>query len=323
MKLDNRTPYTARVVRRVMERETFATLVVKATFERDDGGRLVPAGHQVPFFDAPRETPFGVFHGEQFVRKDGVDLCVIGTVRPGATVREARVALVCEPFRNELVVFGDRRWIAQGSGLAPSAPEPFDELPLAYARAYGGTTQHEDETFVYPDNPVGRGYYLSPEGATGQPLANIESIAGPRVREWTDRPVPAGWAPYPFFWGLRAREGVDIPDDAKAKDGPLPRLKARLNNNAHPALIVPRVDPASTVRVRGMRPREIAFELPRVQPVAEIVVGDQASESEAQLDGITVWADVERVTLTFRAQFNYAHRDTEERVVRLRDMART
>jgi hypothetical protein len=322
MKLDNRTPFTARLVRVVLEREVHATLVVKATFERGEGGRLVPAGQQVPFFDAPRETPFGVFHGEQFARKDGVDLCVIGTVRPGSTVREARVALACEPLRHELVVFGDRKWVAHGSGLAPSEPEPFDAMPLAYARAFGGTTQHDDETFVYAANPVGRGYYMSQEGAMGQPLPNVEAVADPRVREWTDRPVPAGWAPYPFYWGMRAREGIEAPAGAEAKDGRLPRLKPRLNNNAHSALILPRVDPASVVRIRGMRAGEIALELPRIRPIAEVAVGEQSTEAEAKLDGIYVWADVERVTLTLRAQFKYLYRDGEERVVRVRDAAR-
>jgi hypothetical protein len=323
MRLDNGTPYTARIVRRVMVREVHATLVVKATFERATSGKLVQAGEQIPFFDAPFETPFGVFNGEQFGRKDGVDLCVLGTLRPPSKVREARVTLACEPLSNELVVLGDRRWIARGAELAPSPPEPFDELPLAYTRAYGGTTRHDDETYVYQDNPVGRGYYMSEQAAMGQPLPNIESSGAPQIREWTDRPTPAGWAPYPFFWGLRAREGVQVPAEAKASDGPLPRVMARLNNNAHPALVVARVAPGSVLRIHGMRPRQIAFELPRVRPVAEIAVGGHVSEAEAQIDGIVVWADVDRVTLTLRAQFNYLYRDAEERVVRLRDAARS
>lgn len=322
MKLENGTPFTARLVRRVFEREVQATLVVKATFERGDGGRLVPAAEQVPFFDAPCETPFGVFHGEQFAYKDGVDVCVLGTLRSESKVREARVALECLPLRHELVVLGDRHWIAGGGGLVPSDPEPFDELPLAYARAYGGATQHEDEHFVHTDNPVGLGFYLSEEGASGQPLANVEAAADPRLREWTDRPAPAGWAPYPFWWGLRAREGVEVPPDAKASDAPLPRLKSRLNNNAHPALVVPRVDPEGVVRIRGLRPNEIALPVPPVRFVAEFVVGAQTTEAAPELDGICVWADVERVTLTLRARSNYLYRDGEERVVRLRDAGR-
>ncbi len=315
----NETPYAARVLghRPSEEADVVSALIVKATFERNQGGRWTPAPQQLPIIDDKLETPYGVFHTDCFMRKEGVDICVLGTARMDRPVRQAPIEVAVGTHRCGLLLFGDRRWIRAGRQLVPSAPLPFQEMPIAYSRAYGGTTEHDYETVVHPDNPVGRGYYLSPEKAEDQPLANIESPADPPVRQWTDRPSPAGWAPYPCMWGIRAREGVEPP--AEPQPGTIGRVKARLNNNAHPALILPAVEPEAEVRIRGLRGGEMVFPVPPLQLTAEVALNDARFEARgAPVDGIFVWADSQRITLTRRFHFSYPYQRRQRRNVRLR-----
>ena len=320
MDLVNETPFAARLlgVRRSEEANIQASLIVKATFERDAPTSWVPAKEQVPIIDDRLDTPYGVFHTDCFVRKDGVDVCVLGTIRPATPSRAVQLMVSVGSHSSELTVFGDRRWVRSSGRLAPSVPETFAEMPLGYTHAYGGTTVHDYETAVWADNPVGRGYYLSPEAAAGNPLPNIEATAGPQVRDWSDQPTCAGWGPYPLFWGIRAREGVDPPE--KLEPGKVGRIKARLNNNAHPSLVVAKLDGGEEIRIRGMRPQEVVLALPRFSPELEVRLGEQTvTHATSALDGVFVWLDADRVTLTRRIQFDYAYNKGEPRGARLVD----
>lgn len=317
MILDNETPFAARILRFQPgeEADVQATVVVKATFERDRSGRWLPAGEQVPIVDDKLDTPFGSFHTDCFVRKEGVDICVLGSVRLSRPSRAAQVVLNIGRLAHALTVFGDRKWIRAGAGLIPSGPAFFEEMPLAYTRAYGGVTEHDYETQVWPDNPVGRGYYLSPERAEQNPLPNIEPANGPQVRQWSDQPQVAGWGPYPCFWGIRAREGVEPPPKMQA--GSVGRIKARLNNQAHPSLIVPALAEDAEIRIRGMRPEDLIYPLPRFSPQVEVRLGDQTTTAAGTLDGVFLWVDGGRATLTRRIHFTYPYIKGQPRRARL------
>lgn len=321
MDLENRTPFSARLVRiDRTEEQVDAVVIVKSTFANDAHGRPVPSSEQVPIIPDRLETPFGVFHTDCFVRKEGVDVCVLGTVRPGKPTRMARLNLSVDSHQSELSVFGERSWIRSRGGLHASDPIAFDEMPLAYSRAYGGVTEHDHESVTWPDNPVGRGYYLSAEKADGQPLPNIELAQGPPIRSWSDQPQVAGWAPYPLFWGMRAREGVEVRDP---NDNFGYRIKARLNNHAHPSLVIPALHPDAVIRIRGMRETDLAVPIPRVAPVVDADAGGRAVRAGGALDGVFIWADAGRVTLTHRIHFSYQYRKGERRCARLSDAAAT
>ena len=319
MDLENLTPFAARLLRYQPGEDApvQSTLVVKGTFEPKGPGRWGPADEQMPIVDDPLETPFGLFHGDSYARKDGVDVCVLGTVRPARAQRAVQLSITVGRHSSELMVFGDRFWEKSGGRLAPSSPLPFAEMPLAYTHAYGGKTEHDYEVSIWPDNPVGRGFYLSPEGAVDQPLPNIEIGRGTQIREWGDQVEVAGWGPYPCYWGMRAREGVEPPP--KLESGDVGRIKARLNNNAHSRLIVPAVAPDAEIRILGMQAQELVFAVPPFSPVAEVHVGDRVEEARGTLDGIYLWTDSGRVTVTQRIHFNYAYNKREPRWAKLVD----
>jgi hypothetical protein len=316
MELENNTPFAARLLRLPRgEDSVHGTLLVKSTFDVSAAGRLTPSQAQMPVLDAPFETDFGIFHGEGFIAKDGVDVCVLGSIQLEAPVTETRISLHLQAKEWALQVFGDRRWRKRGDELVSSDPEPFTTMPLSYRRAYGGTTEHDYEVVTWADNPHGCGHYLTEEGALGGLLPNIEADDGPRVAHWIDQPEVAGWAPYPMFWGLRAREGVDV--SKVTRENPLPRIRARLNNHAHPALVLPELEPCAVLSVRGARAEELWFPLPALTLYAGIDFGGTREEVSATLDGVFVWLDAGRLTLTHRCHFDYEYRRGERRVVRL------
>ena len=314
MQLQNHTAYPARLLKLERDEAVQAVVIVKATYALAGAGQLRSDAAQLPILADRLETPFGWFHGEHFIRKEGVDLMVLGTVRRARPVTEVQVTAHLGAHSGALRVMGDRRWQTQGEReLVPGAPRPFTEMPLSYARAYGGAAKFNEEDVVWPDNPVGVGHYLTREQALGHPLPNVEAARGPHIRRWEDQPIVAGWGPYPMFWGLRAREGVEV--DAEAMR--LKRLRARLNNNANPSLIAAAARPGDAVSLEGLRETPLRFSLPDETPHVHVQTGDQHALVQGAIDTVTIWADEERVSLTHRVHFTYPLRAEQKRFARL------
>lgn len=319
MQLDNQTPFPACLLRNQRDEDgpVDGALVLKATFEQDAKRRWVPVAEQLPIIKEPLPTAFGIFHGEGFMRKQGVDIGVLGTVRLARPRRSAEVTISVGSRRSSLLVYGDRRWVRSGrGGLVASGPDLFQEMPLSYERAYGGKTTHDYEEHTWPDNPVGRGYFLSEEVAEGKPLPTIESATARPVRVWSDQAAVAGWGPYPCFWGLRAREGVKPPEKSDGSD--LPTITTRLNNNAHPDLIVPALPPDAEVRISGLQADQLSYPIPRLSVRLEVKTGETAvSVPPIEIDGLFVWPDVGHLTVTARTRFKYPFNRGQVRGARL------
>ncbi|MBI4702918.1 MAG: DUF2169 domain-containing protein [Deltaproteobacteria bacterium] len=109
-----------------------------------------------------------------------------GAPRPACSVRVALGSI-----DKTLWVVGDRSW----KHGAATEPEPFAQMPIDWAHAFGGAG--------YGPNPLGKG--LAPvvvDGRSVHPLPNVEDPAR-LVRTPTDRPEPAGLGPYDLTWPQR------------------------------------------------------------------------------------------------------------------------
>ncbi len=323
MQLENRTPFMARLMRREREDGVIeATAIVKSTFAYDDeGASFVPAKEQLPLVTDRLDTPFGIFHSELFVQKDGVDLAALGTIRREAPITSAEIFLAVGVHKASLLIFGDRRWVRHDGELVPSDPTPFTEMPLAYTHAYGGSSEFNYEQVPYCDNPLGRGYYLTEEQAEGQLLPNIVRGDAPQVSRWDEQPEVAGFGPYPQFWGVRAREGIEVGPVGEDGEPPSMKLKARLSNNANSALILTELTAGEELRLSGLAERELVLIVPEVAPVLTAKVGEQSLEAEGRLDGVFWWVDQRLVTMTHRIHFTYRYQKGEPRVAFLDDRA--
>ncbi len=110
----------------------------------------------------------------------------VGAPRPGCAVR-VRIGSVDKT----LYVVGDRTW---KHGVA-SDPEPFTEMPITWANAFGGPG--------YAQNPLGKGHEaVRDDGGERHPLPNVEDPKRP-VASPGDRPPPAGFGAYDTTWPQR------------------------------------------------------------------------------------------------------------------------
>jgi len=298
------------------QREVVSVVIVKGTFDVDANGDLTPSSAPMPLVKQVLETPFGVFHSEYFFKKQGVDLCVLGSVHRSRPVDEARVRMTCRHRTWELVVHGDRRWVrTRPDRLTPSRPQPFTSMPLGYSRAFGGQIPFGDLTVGYPANPQGRGYYRTIEEAEGQPLPNIEDGRRPTPTHWVpDEPPPVGWAPYPNFWALRANAGVQIDD----KTGTLADVRAALFNHAHPDLMLDAVDAGDRLVIDGLQEERVQVRIPPPPAAIEVAIAHETRAIDAPIDGIFFWVDARKLVVTQRARFQYALRPEDFREVRVR-----
>lgn len=233
------------------------------------------------------------------------DLIVTGSCHQpgGAAAPSCRVAVTCGEWRKELLVFGERIWMAAEDGSAvASEPEPFVSLPLRWELAFGG--------LELPENPMGKGLdeLEDEDGQPYWPLPNIEDPANP-IQGLEDSPPPAGFAAIPPDWAGRARKSGTrdrrwatlraplppkdfdhgyynaAPEDQQF-DGGFRGDEVLTFENMHPDI------PALSVTLPGKRPRALA--------VVTTGDGQEMVELPLTLDTIQVALDEERVTLLWR-----------------------
>ena len=104
---------------------------------------------------------------------------------------------------------GNREWRRAGVGYAPSAPEPFDRMPISYDNAFGGTDARMRDPAqhgTYLPNPVGRGWHMHiyPELVLGTPVSNTEETRDP-VRDPGGKYRPMAFGPIGRGWPSRIR----------------------------------------------------------------------------------------------------------------------
>ena len=306
----NDTPFSAKFVgiRASDNEDMIGMILVNASYALSPDGRTwTIADEQFPISTDPVETPFGVFHGAVNPPAEGVDVCVLATLRRSRPIREAEVSVRVNSHVSRLHVVGDRVWCRSGRTLVPSAPRSFTEMPLSYQRAYGGGADHEGTKVPWPDNPMGVGYYLSEEAAVNNPLHNIEHAGQRGTPQW-NVPVPvAGWAPYPYIWGLRVKRAYEMEGDK------VRRVNRTLFNNAHPDMIVPTVAPGDIVSFDGLLDRSLDWQVPTAQLRIDAIVGTEHLTPTTRIDGLHLWVDQSRIVIKHRAVFSYPVRQYEPR----------
>lgn len=294
--------------------ERFAAVIWKLTYKILAGGALDFSDAPMPLHGDPIETAWGVFHGDIFLRKEGADLCVLGRVYRSRAVTEAVVTVRCGAHAQGVRVTGDRVWVEAADGsLVPSSPQPFTEMDLSYARAFGGTAVAQGLPAPFADNPTGRGYHLERETALGAPLPNVEPADGPFVAAWSDTPPVAGFGPYPMHWGMRARAAVTVDPELAA----IGNISPGVFNNAHPSMVLPAIEPGEAITIEGLYDEPFAVVIPRVMGNVRVQVGAEVFDVPTRIDGVHLWLDAGQMVITQRANFRYVRRDGEVRVAAL------
>ena len=207
--------------------------------------------------------------------------------------------------RRELAVFGDR-WF---HGEQISDPEPFVEMPLGWARAFGG-----EKLAV---NPMGKGAeaVTAKDGQKRIPLPNIET-PGEFLTRPGQRREPSGFGPVDPGWPQRQRLAGSYGNDWLKTD--YPGFASDINwnyfNVAQPAqwLDGP-LEGGEYFRLENLHPEKalIAGELPRLRQRVFCRRHGQADLEEAVSQLTTVWffPGIERMTLIYHASFEVGEDD--------------
>ncbi|NML24757.1 DUF2169 family type VI secretion system accessory protein [Zoogloea dura] len=241
--------------------------------------------------------------------KPSTDVLLLGrAVAPAGPVQSMEVALRVGTLSRRLRVFGERVWQREGEGWRPSAPKPFERLPLRWELAFGGQSRahpdHPPEAELR--NPVGRGFVASWDtDPAGLPLPCIEDPEA-LLRHPHERPEPAGMAPVAAAWLGRARHAGTY--DAAWQKSRAPYLPLdfdpRFFHVAPPALIAPqRLVGGESVELDGMTGGgRVGFTLPRPDLHLAFDFAGRHIAAEPLLDTVLIEPDMARLQMVWRAE---------------------
>jgi len=274
--------------------------------------------------------------------KVATDVVVIGTVyAPGGEAAETTDAAVDVTGTIKLVrVFGDRQCYYNSYG-SPTVtdPVPFEQMPVRYERAYGGTDSVSipDMPFAYPRNHLGRGFVLknSPEGVHGLALPNFEDpfdlLSPERIvvgepEGWWRQPMPQGFGWFQRTWYPRCSfvgsvPGFVDPDAvvreeqlglvparqfALARQFKLPSFDIRFNNGASPGLARPYLKGGERIRLARLTPEGLLeLTLPEDVPKIAMDIGLGERELQPVLHTVVIRSDDRQLDLVWRGAHEY------------------
>lgn len=317
MEFINDTGVPAELFRMPLEDDKMLGIAVaKTTLVVMPDGRLDYDREQpIELFKKPEETELGSFPSDAVIRKQQVDLYVMGHARSAQPVQVMDVTLAVGQFQRSIRVFGRRAWVRVGGSLQASPPVPFTEMPLTWANAYGGVAVVRDEDKIpNTDNPDGRGYILERGHAEGVELPCLEDPDA-LIREWDDQPRPISFAPLPLGSYLQAEgtyvENPDSPGSAIVE--PLPSIF----NFAHPKHRIDALRPNDRVILHGATLEPFRFVMPDFRIMAEVTLEDRRYQFEGVMDSLCLLPDTRRAVIVHRVSFTYAYIREEIRTTRL------
>ncbi len=145
-------------------------------------------------------------------RKHQCDVILLNAVAyapEGEPVSQIETGVRIGDWEKRIRIVGDRCWRHRWmSHYESTEPEPFEQMPIGYENAYGGTVTHPDPgqdegPQAYKPNPIGRGYlvYNDKRHIIDSPLPNTEALDQPVQTPYKDYqpvafgPVARNWLP--------------------------------------------------------------------------------------------------------------------------------
>ena len=310
--LKNSTRYKAnRAWVRDMDGREVWLVALRARFLIDAGGKLMlqeaklqPEVKLAPEFASVAGHMMLLADSDLPHFKQATDVLVQGhaCAPEGHMAERLLVSVRVGPVQKSLAVFGDRTW----RNGAPSAPRPFNRIPVDWTRAYGGVDAANPSSWL-EDNPVCMGFSTKADALNGRPVPNIED---PRalITSFRDRPRPAGFGPIAGHWPQRLRYAGTY--DKRWEETRLPLLPLDFNPRFHQQApedqqVQGFLHGGETVVVEGMHPSgTLRFELPRVSLALETEFDDRALteiQHEAKLHTVVLEPDLPAVSLVWHS----------------------
>ncbi len=309
LQLDNQTPFHA-MMAVLPDREGVDTLyvIVKATLMLRP--KLTLAAEQIPVALADEYHADPVDSSlkqvsELHIGKPGTDVLLLGRAwaPEGRPVAESWVRVAVAERQKTLRVLGDRSWRRDGT---PTAPEPFEAMPLVWERAFGGLQRLPERILAEERNPVGVGFAGTRRGEelVGQPVPNLED-PGTLLEQAGQLCTPACLAPCAPHW--LPRRGFAGTYDERWQRTRAPYLPVDFDPRflmcgAAELTFDRYLEGHEPVEVRGATPDgPISFTLPMANLQVQVKVAGAVECPPAHLETILLEPDANRLCLTWRA----------------------
>ena len=319
--LENRTPYAAERSW-VQDKDAMQhwIVVVKATFDiRADGSTAVSETQEpIVRLGEHRGDPAAsslLYEADIVGRKVATDVVVNGTAYAphGRKAQSVEVRIRVGSIDKTLLVTGHRFWLAHAGGIAMSSPEPFVTMPLVYERAFGGFDRSDPDPVqhrLYDTNPVGAGFATRAKHLHDKPLPNVE-YPSQRIRDWTDRPVPAGLGSIPRWWSPRREYAGTY--DHRWVDERMPLWAVDFDDRYHQSTPADQQVPGflrggEFVELTNLTPNGLLrFALPRVHIGFTTFFGAAQRHHVGQLDAVIIEPDRSRVMVSWQTLLAWHH----------------
>lgn len=224
--LYNETPFAAdRTWTRDERGAEFWLVSIRASFRVDPDGRQRVAPTQTairhaPLFEGDPARTEMLADSDFALSKAGTDVLVSGrAVAPGGRpAPSTAVRLKVADIDKTLEVLGERLAYQGALGTAMTDPMPYLDMPLTWARAYGGYDPVDPGRWN-EENPAGRGYAAKPDRLREMPAPNIQYPDAPF--RGADFGRPAGFGPVAHHWLPRRGFGGTYDDAWKKTRDPL------------------------------------------------------------------------------------------------------
>ncbi|GJH13236.1 DUF2169 domain-containing protein [Caballeronia novacaledonica] len=287
----------------------------KATYVMpNDGSQPVLADEQVELTQADRFSgepglSAPLFETDYAHQKAACDVLLVGSAyAPGGRPRKrSDVGLRVGAFTKQFAVVGDRHWRKRLMNVLASDPEPFQQMPLSYDVAFGGTdrtNEAEGRTDTYVANPVGRGYWRHASAADGKPLPNTEQLGHP-ADSHSGKYVPMAFSPIGRNWLPRVRYAGTYDQQWIENVAPLwpDDFDERYFQAAPPDQVIAFPVGGEQVVLKNLTPDGYcAFQLPTQRmPVTFVPHRGNDVTLPSNLDTLVFEPDQGRFTLTWRA----------------------
>ena len=309
LQIDNQTPFYA-VMSVLPDRQGVDTLyvIVKATLALRPKLSLAPVQIPVTLADEYHADPTDSSLkqvSELHIGKPGTDVLLVGRAwaPAGQTVAETWVRVAVAERQKTIRVLGDRSWRDDGT---PTAPEPFEAMPLVWERAFGGVQQLADRVLAQERNPVGVGFAGKRTAAelVGHPVPNLEDPATP-LEQVGQAGTPACLAPSAPHWlPRRAFAGTYDERWQRTRAPYLPEdFDPRFLMCGASEMAFDRyLQGGEPVEIRGATPDgPLAFTVPVAHLEVAVRIGGAIESPPANLETIFLEPDENRLCLTWRA----------------------
>ena len=310
LQIDNQTPFYA-VMSVLPDGDGIDTLyvIMKATLLLRPKLTLAPVQLPVTLADEYHGDPTDSSLkqvSELHIGKLGTDVLLAGRAwaPAGQLVAESWVRVAVAERQKTLRVLGDRSWREDGT---PTAPEPFEAMPLVWERAFGGTHVLPEHILAEERNPVGVGFAgkRGTDELVGHPVPNLEDPATP-LEQLGQVSTPACLAPCAPHWlPRRAFAGTYDERWQRTRAPFLPvDFDPRFLSCAAPELAFDRyLQGGEPVEVRGVTPDgPLSFTLPPAHLEVEVKIGGAVERPVANLETVFLEPDENRLCLTWRAR---------------------